>query len=275
MLPEHPPQTLLEMINVSLQLPELGNGNEAQVFPLAGLEIEYVLRERRNSPLKNLLHTTYLTQPKGGFYKLNLAPPLLEGEGFSIHPRQPGKSLRQHFAELTKKYHDEDGMSFDEAGAKAYTDLLRRMDALPQSVYETFLQDMNYLTSHRRGIDAYAGNVMMSESTLRWIDIGKKYENNHLEKVKVALFTPPLFCIINETEEMRQLKLQITEKLHAAAKVTHTPHDQEEAMAMMPAEHAFSHSQPITEIARVPLTATPAEVKKALSEIEQHIGKHF
>lgn len=262
------------MIDQSLHSPELGHGYEAHVYPLAGLTDKYVLRLEDGHSLDELKTTTYLTPVNHGFDKRSLAPPLLEGSGFSIHPLQPGKSLKQQFAKLAKA-NNEGGMLWDKADATAYVDQLKCMAALPQPIYETFLQDMNYLTLRRRGIDPHGDNIMMSESTLRWIDIGYKAENNHLQNVEAILFNFAESSEIKETRAIKELKLQIREKLSAAAKATHTPRNEEEAKAMMPAEHAFSHSQPITEIARVPLTATPAEVQKALSDIEQHIGKHF
>ena len=166
-------------------------------------------------------------------------------------------------------------LSLNEARQKAYTIVLARQENLPLDTYRTFLQDMNFLTARRRGIDPVGDNIMLSKTTLRWVDIGNQPENNHLQNVEDMMFKFTGAFKPSPTPEVLSLKRHITSKLNMAAKQTNTPRTQHETLALIPQSHPFASQKTITEIARLPLSATPIELQHSLREVEQHIERVY
>src|SRR4051812_8571874 len=116
---ENPPKNILELIAQSTALPEVGHGQEANVYPVAGMP-EYVLRVRDDAHWEyEMNETSSLTPVNYGYGTRALGPALLQGGGLSIHPRQPGMSLTVYWEKLSKEY-QADSMPRPAADAKAY-----------------------------------------------------------------------------------------------------------------------------------------------------------
>ena len=98
-----PPSTVFEAIDRSIRQPEIGAGWDATVYPLSGLEREYVLRVRHDDvpKLHTLTTSTTLTPINCGYNRRMVAPPLMLSKALSIHSRQPGKSLNIYWTDLT------------------------------------------------------------------------------------------------------------------------------------------------------------------------------
>jgi len=267
------PSNVLEIIQQSMELPEIGHGQEATVYPLAGLP-DYVLRVRDDADHR--LHTTtQLTPVNYGFDHHAIAPPLVQGEGFSIHPRQPGKSLTLYWQDLARSNQTNEGMEKPEADTKAYEKIMQLLANLPQEQYQVFLEDMNFLTTLRRGIEPLGDNIMLSDATMRWVDPGHNPLNNHLGNVEKMLFQFDLNSAGHKTTEIKALQEQISTKLQEAARLTHTPMNEAEVAKMIPKHHKFEIKHAISEISLLPLSATPVALRETLNRVENHIRREF
>nr|HRJ13155.1 hypothetical protein [Alphaproteobacteria bacterium] len=140
---------------------------------------------------------------------------------------------------------------------------------LPVKAYGQMLKDLNFLTEIKCGIDTQGDNLMLSPTTLRWVDIERTYHRNHLEGVRAMLTS-------SANGGTGRLDSTTEDKLQIAAAQTNTPLDEDalrKKVATLPITRV-SEKRPVSllDLGCLPLDATPRDLKCKLDQVRQHLG---
>lgn len=259
------PMNVFEHIqNIASQANFIEAGNDAGVYEYSGTGGKpYAIRIIAGSLTDlelldlNLLSTTFLTPVDYGYNGRLLAPPLLRGEGISFHPRQPGNSLGLLF----KKYKAQDS----EFSARKKIESM--LEGLELSEYQRLLEDMNFLTSIGRSIEHKGDNLVLSTTTLRWIDIGRNPRESHAGNVIKML-------VSDNNGGFGRLSSTLSDKIVEAAKITATPLDEFAVRRRLAAPPGGAFRQPsiIDTIPKVSFAGNVDDLNRALELTACHLG---